>query len=51
MLTGGLATLGLKIGNVSLPYGLDAIIAGILISTITYFTVDLIDKNSLTLKR
>jgi SSS family solute:Na+ symporter len=51
MLTGGLTTLGLKIGNILLPFELDAIIVGIFISSITYFIVDLLIKSVPTSKR
>lgn len=51
MLTGGLTTLGLKIGNILLPFKLDAIIVGILISSISYFIVDLYIKGVPTSNR
>lgn len=47
MLTGGITTLILNILGVTLPYKLDAIIAGISVSALTYFLVFFIEKKSL----
>lgn len=46
MVSGGAATISMKVFDITLPYGLDQIIAGILISAIVFVTVSLI-KNKL----